>query len=154
MGGDLDDLVAYLACRGPAGTSRDDGAAAASGAASERGDIGVTLTQDDIVDVHAELVGHHLDHGGLQALAVRAGAHHDHDLARRLDPHRRRLDPDGADPAGGRFDVEPDADTEQPSFESGGGLLGPKAGVVDDLGRLFEDSDGVTWSKTIPPAEV
>ena len=115
----LPDLAGRLDRRGHADRRR----AAAVRAVAERRPLRVRVLDDDVVHRDAELVADHLGVGRLVALALRLGAHREHDLAGQVDlevgrlPHRRAPAlADRADPLAGRdaahLDVGRQADAE------------------------------------------
>ena len=137
--GNLDGLGAHFGAGEPARVAGDHRRAAAAGPAPERGRVGVALHDDDVVDVDAELLRNDLGHRRLDALPVRAGAERNGDRTARVDSHDRGLGTHRVHHPGARFDIEPDADTEQPPlFRERTLLLVPERVVVDDLGGLFE----------------
>ena len=56
------------------GAAREHGAAARIGAGAARHRRAVAVQDADVLDAHAEMLGHHLGQRGLQALAVRGDA--------------------------------------------------------------------------------
>ena len=135
--GDLQHFRARLV-RGLHRRSAGDGrGAAAAGPRAVRRRGRVALVEPDVVDIHAELVGDHLDDGRLQALPMAARAHQHVDLAARLDAQGGGLGGKDSE-AELRFDVDRQADPEVTAFGTGVGLLPAETGVVDQLRGLLE----------------
>ena len=98
--------------------------------------------QGDVFGAHAELVGHQLGDGGLQTLAVRAGAHEHVDVAVDLHPQHGRFGAERPHAHRRGLDVQSDAQTQVAALLSGLGLLGPEVVVADHLGGLLQ---GLVW---------
>ena len=83
MGDDRRDPLPHLLGREPRRGPGIDRTATAARAGTEGRRVGVALHDADLRDVDADLVGNHLRHRRLEALAVTRGAHEHVDTAAR-----------------------------------------------------------------------
>src|SRR5262249_47192327 len=107
---------------------------AAAGAVAVGGVAGVTVVDDHLLEVGANVVGGNLGKGRLLALTVRRNPREDRHLAARLDPDRRALP--GAEAAD--LDVGGETDTEVAALFTQLRLLLAELLVIDQLKRLVE----------------
>ena len=142
VGGHVQDRRPDLLCRLAGGARHDHGAAAPTGSRPERGRGGVALMHAHVGDVDAELVGHDLGDGRLEALAVAGRRGGDLDAAAQPDPNGGRV---GREPAGRDrrwFGEEAHAETDEAAVGVPRGLAGPEVAVPDQLCCLLERGGG------------
>ena len=133
MRGDGDDLVAQQERRLGDGLADHRAAAAPAGARPEGRAVGVALAHGDVGVVDPEVLGHELGGGGLESLAVRAGADEHVDPTVGVHADVRGIGGVRAD-VGLRLHVDREADAPVPALGGGLRLLGAER-VVPELGR-------------------
>ena len=114
----------------------DGQAAAAAGAVAHLHGCGVAVADDDLVEVHAQVVGDDLREGRLVALTVGRGAGVGGDRPRRLHAHHRALE----GPEAAHLHVDGLADAEQRAVVARHPLLllAPQRVHASQLQRLHE----------------
>ena len=147
MGRDLPALVDHLVERLDQRRAADRQRARAVGSHAERNARGVAMHDVDILDRHAEPLGHKLREGGLVTLAVAVGAGENGDAAGRIDPHRRYFIEPGprAERAGhrrrrhaARLDIARHAEAAQLALTARCGAALLEAGIVGVFERHIE----------------